>query len=402
MSVSILKNDYNKAKKILESYYKDGIVPESVNDFFQFASNLNEAVTITIRDDKSGKTVEINTDDVLDDKATDASSDNVDFESSFDNVTFNNKETLAFTDDEESADEDEDESNDDETDNSDDTKSTDDNSNESKESDDNSNKSKESDDDSEKSKEDNQKKKFRFKPKRKNESKTHDFTNVINESVMPSVMDYVKIKSNGLKGQVISQFGGDDNNMVVHVDGHTILCSPNDVELVNPKIDTLPPHMKFDPLTLKGIYESYVSCGLFVNGMKITPNDCYVKVSDYFSTNENDEVNIVIEGEKTSAIKRYVNLTENINDVIDVANYVPGKIVHNGMNEDILIHIGDYMKYKNLKESYETVRVLSFVNESETTLNYVSGSYIRLNDANDIYISENEISINDAINKLLK
>jgi hypothetical protein len=174
--------------------------------------------------------------------------------------------------------------------------------------------------------EDKPKKKFKFKAKKKNESTELDFEYSINEGVTPTVLDYVKLKSNGRKGQVISHFADDRNSMVVHVDGHTVVCSPSDVEFINPKNDTLPPHMKFDPLTLKGIYESYIGCGLFINNMKITPNDCQVKLSDYFSTLDNEEVSIVIEGENTSALKKYISLTENVNDVIDIANYSSGKM----------------------------------------------------------------------------
>ena len=249
--------------------------------------------------------------------------------------------------------------------------------------------------------EDKPKKKFKFKAKKKNETVEVDFDNNINESVEPTVLDFVRLKSNGLKGQVISHFADDRNSMVVHVDGHTIVCTPNEVDFINPKQDTLPPHMKFDPLTLKGIYESYVGCGLFVNGVKITPNDCQVKVSDYFSSSDNKEIEIVIEGEKTLALKKYISLTENINDVIDIANYVNGKMSVSNEEIDVLIHSGDYTRYKNIKESYTPVRTLVFVDGVETKLNVVPGSSLKLDTVDDLYIPESEISINSAVNKLL-
>lgn len=422
MSVQIYKNDFNKAKKVLESFYGKKDIPLGVQDFFQYASSLNEAVTITIRDDKTGKTVEINTDDALDGKSNGASSDmteeGADFESSFNNVTFDPKESLAFNDEEEDADDDDE--NDDADEKGD--ESSDDNSNDNDEStdgveseestdeesdtDDSSEESTDeesNDNDSDKSEnsEDKPKKKFKFKAKKKNESYEIKSENVLNESVVPTVMDYVKLKSNGRKGQVISHFSDDRNSMVVHVDGHTVVCTPKDVEFINPKQDTLPPTMKFDPLTLKGVYESYVGCGLFVNNVRVTPPDCCVKVSEFFSKSDNEEVSIVMEGETTSAIKKYISLTEDVNNVIDIANYVPGKMNVSGVDINVLIHKGDYTKYKNVKESYEPVRTLVFDNGKETSMRLIPGTALRLDSADDLYIPESEMSINDAINKLL-
>jgi hypothetical protein len=135
--------------------------------------------------------------------------------------------------------------------------------------------------------------------------------------------------------------------------------------------------------------------------MKITPNDCQVKLSDYFSTLDNEEVSIVIEGENTSALKKYISLTENVNDVIDIANYSSGKMNVSGDEVNVLVHVGDYTKYKNLKESYVPVRTLVFVDGAETKMNLVPGTLLRLDACDDLYIPESEMSINDAVNKLL-
>ncbi len=401
MSIEILKEDSVKAKKILESFYTSNEIPESVNDFFQFASNLNEAVTITIRDDKSGKTVEINTDDAL--NGNDGANQEANFSSSFDNVTFNAEDSLAFSDDEDSADDEKkDDEKKDDNDKLNDSENQDPNESETEDNGDVEVEGTEEDnnDSEEKSEtEDKPKKKFKFRSKKKDESVNTEHTNALNESANASVMDCVKLKHNGKKGQIIGQLS--DNDVIVHVEGHTLVLPTKEVELLTHKYDTLPPHMKFDPLTLKGVYESYIGCGLFINNMRITPEDCQVKIMEFFSTPDDKEVELVIEGEKTKAIKKYIRLTENVNDVIDIANYAKGKMIVANESVDVLIHMNDYNEYRNVNESYKTVRTLVFNDKGETSMTVVSGTVLRLDSKEDVYIPEYVESISKSIDTLL-
>lgn len=398
MSIEILREDSAKAKKILESFYPTKETPKSVADFFQFASNLNEAVTITIRDDKSGKTVEINTDDALEGNV--GGEQEANFSSSFNNVTFNAKDSLAFSDDEESAD-DEDDKKDDE---KDEKKNESDKLNDSENQDIEDNEtdtedSEENEGSEDKNDEEKPKKKFKFRSKKKDESVSTNGTDVLNENVKAGVMDCVRLKHNGKKGQIIGQLS--DDNVIVHVDGHTLVLSTKEVENISPKYDTLPPHMKFDPLTLKGVYESYIGCGLFINNMRITPDDCQVKVMEFFSTPEDKEVELVIEGEKTNAIRKYIRLTENVNDIMDIANYAKGKMLVANEAVDVLIHMNDYNVYRNVNESYKTVRTLVFNNNGETSMKVVPGTILRLDTKEDVYIPEYVESISKSVDKLL-
>lgn len=400
MSVRIFKDDVVKAKKILESFYTDN-TPVTVSDFFQYASSLNEAVTITIRDDKSGKTVEINTDDALDGNVGNNENQQADFSSSFDNVTFKAEDSLAFGDTEDDADDDK-KDNDDKGEDKDEKLNDSEEQNPEESNDDNNDTDSESEEteESDESTDEKPKKKFKFKAKKKNESVEYNTSIVLNENVQASVLDYVKVKNMGdRKGQIISQMNND--NIIVHIDGHTILCSPKDIELVNGKRDTLPPHMKFDPLTLKGIYESYVDCGLFINNMRITPADCQVKLCEFFSTPEDKEVELVIEGTKTPALRKYIQLTENVNDVIDIANYVPGKINTLSGKINALIHIGDYTTYKNVNESFVSVRTLQFNQNNETKMVVESGINVSLDTNDDVYIPEFVEYINNAVDTIL-
>ena len=135
--------------------------------------------------------------------------------------------------------------------------------------------------------------------------------------------------------------------------------------------------------------------------MRITPNDCQVKLQEFYSTPENKEVELVIEGVKTPALKKYIRLTENVNGVIDIANYESGKMNINNESVNVLIHMGDYMNYKNVNESYGAVRTLVYNTNGETNMTLVSGNSLRLDTNDDIYIPEYVQSINNAVDTLL-
>ena len=155
-----------------------------------------------------------------------------------------------------------------------------------------------------------------------------------------TVLDFVEIPD-GRKGQVISKLA--DGTLIVNVQGHTLPFQVRELKALRKRPDTLDFPVKFDPNTLKGTFESYVSCGMFLNNVQVTPNDCKVKLLEYVTANENDEINIIIEGEATKAAKKYIRITENLNDVLDLANYAEGKMILNveGVltESDVLINI---------------------------------------------------------------
>ena len=114
-----------------------------------------------------------------------------------------------------------------------------------------------------------------------------------------------------------------------------------------------------------------------------------------------DEINIIIEGEATKATKKYIRITENLNDVLDLANYAEGKMTLNveGVltESDVLINIKDYMKYKNVNEETCPVKTLVFDENGETHLRYVNGTQLRLNESSDVYVPEYINDLNRAM-----
>ena len=401
MSTEILKTDYNKARKILESFYGEN-VPAEANDFFR----LQENVKITIKDESTGKTVEINTeDDIKDVKKT---SNEADFDQAFKDVTFNPEASLMFSDDEESAD-------DEDKDEKDEVKEEETEETETKKEDEGTETEKseksedeESEEDSEGDKKSEKRKTFKFKvtKKSKNESLKQDGTGVkpLNESAdkpEPNVLDIVLCKD-GKKGQVICKQA--DGNLIVNVEGHTKIYAPGDLTLPYGKFDTLEAPFKYDANTLKGVYESFVKCGIYINDVQVTPNDCQVQLLEYLTAPDDAEINLIIEGQKTPAVKKYIKITEDIDSVIDMANYGEGKIAYvvEGKTDvnDVLVHLGDYKHYRMVKESNIPVRVLLKDDNGETHLRFVAGGNIRLNEGTDVYTPDYELLIDSAINLL--
>ena len=404
MSVDIAKSDYINTKKILESVYgKD--MPETAKNFVNF---VNESLIITIKDESTGKSVEINADTVTSSDKSGDVDENADFESSFkDTTTFNSDDSMLFKDDEESSDEgkDKDTKNESSEDSKDDEKSEESKDDEKSEDSKDDEKSEDSKDDESDKEEKPKKKVFKFKAKKKdnesNESVKDSSKNAINEDVnvaKTTVLDYVEVPD-GRKGQVISQLA--DGTLIVNVQGHTLPFQAKELKALNPKPDTLDFPVKFDPNTLKGIIESYVSCGMFLNNVQVTPNDCSVKLFEFITSKDDDEINIIIEGEATKAKKKYIRITENLDDVFDLANYTEGVMTLNveGVLEEsnVLVNIKDYLKYKNVNEETCPVRTLIYDENGETHLKYINGTQLRLNESSDVYVPEYINDLNRAL-----
>lgn len=325
--ISVTPENETKLKKIFEGYYKESI-PKSVTDFFRKSEeSLQEGLKITIRDDNSGKTIEFDTDDLNKD-ASSVSSTGTDGSAPADAVsddytTFKVDDSQLFGGSDSSDDDADDEDKDkkDKKDSDKDEKSKD------QETD-----KKVSDNESEESEEEQEtKKKLKFKVKRKKKSsddesdKTDESVKTVkgktlNESAQPNVLDWVLYK--GEKCQVIGKLANDD--FILNCQGRTVQCSQKEVKLVSKKMDSVPNQFKFDMKTLKALHEQMVHAGLFMNNNRISPNDCFVKYSEYKQATDNDDVRLIIEGETTFANKKYVKLLEDVNDFANPDDYVDG------------------------------------------------------------------------------
>ena len=374
LNIALHKDDYKKAKKVFESVYGDA-APVEVRDFFQLAEEaMNEGVKIRIEDTKTGKVVELNTDD-------DDSSDN---KSSSDkeqvttdpfkdvNTTFHASDSALFGSDVDSSDEGK----------KDEDKDKDETSNEEVETKETAETTEETSSEESK-KEEPKKKKFKFKPnKHKNESvEVKANAKHLNEEAdpkvalkQPNILDWVYIEG-GQKGQIIGKLPMSDN-FIVNVNGHTIEASPKSVKMVTEKPDTLPAPYKFDPTTLKALFEQFVHCGMFINENQITPNNTFVKYSDFINAKNDEDITIVIDGQRTVANKKYIRIMEEVNDFANVNEYVEGvEIAGSGATlRNILFNISDYSKAAG---SSAPVRVLVTDENNEQSLIYLPAGSIK-------------------------
>lgn len=345
LSISLHKDEYAKAKKVFESVYGDK-TPVSVKDFFQLAdSSLDEGLKITIKDDKSGKTVEFDIDELTggkdsEDADTSSTDEQSNFEDSFKDVTFDSKDSELFN----VGDEDSDDEKDDDKDKSSDKDEKDEESDDQLES----KKDAEESDDSEGEEEKPAKKKFMFR-KKKNESVATPVakkSRVLNESAgcsaTPNVLDWVKL-SDGNVAQVIATLPM-TGHYIVNLNGRTIEVSPDKLVLAGCKRDLVEAPCKFDKATLKLLSESMVRCGMFVNNNQITPNGCYVKYGDYINAKDDEQIRIVVEGDSVLASKKYIRVLEDINNFAIPSGFVSAEEISEiGVKlRDILVNVDEF------------------------------------------------------------
>jgi len=102
--------------------------------------------------------------------------------------------------------------------------------------------------------------------------------------------------------------------------------------------------------------EQMVQCGMFMHDNRLTPNDCYVKYSEYAAAGEDEPVKLVVEGQVTMVSKKYVKIVEDFNEFLNPADYAEGEEIADGQAiRAILYNVNDYAKAIN---DIDPVRVL--------------------------------------------
>lgn len=390
MRIAAHKDDSKKLKKILESFYGEN-TPVSVKDFFQLSEELlNEGVKITIEDTKTGKKVTLDTDDI-DNNAADSSTDENGITSDpFKdvNTTFETSESALFSTDDDSSDEGEDDKDDkDESKKEDDEKSesSDDKDNESND-EDSKDESESSEENKEEKTEDKPKKKFMFRKKKQigESAKPAEDTNAkpLNESedassrvkyAEPNVLDWVSCPAGN--GQIIAKLPMSDN-FIINVNGRTVEYSKNQVTMLKNRPDTVECPYKYDEKTLKGLFEQMVHCGLYMNNNRLTPNSCFVKYSEYIAAQPEDDVRMVVENEQVFAKKKYIKVTEEVNEFANINDYVEGvEVTSTGeVLRNVLLNLKDF---NSSNGTSDPVRVLVTLEDGSKKLVNLPASSVR-------------------------
>jgi hypothetical protein len=60
---------------------------------------------------------------------------------------------------------------------------------------------------------------------------------------------------------------------------------------------------------------------MFMNGMKMTPDDCKMKYSDYVNAANDDKVPVLVEKQKLSIDRKYMKVLEDVNDFANITDY---------------------------------------------------------------------------------
>ena len=158
--------------------------------------------------------------------------------------------------------------------------------------------------------------------------------------------EYVQIgdtvKLDGQKGYVIGEFNG---QIVVQIQGSTRMVDPSKVkENKKPDLTTMP-NMKFDEKTQKLLFEQYVKCAIYLGNVPIKFNDCYVKYSSWNDAKDDQNVKVLMEGNKIFMPKNQIRILEDVNDFANEDNYIPGVIIDEETEtvlDNILINAEDY------------------------------------------------------------
>jgi hypothetical protein len=161
------------------------------------------------------------------------------------------------------------------------------------------------------------------------------------------------------RGFIIGEIEG---KFIVQVQGNTYLVDPKELKEYRKKPDiTTEPHMKFDEVTQKVLFEKYVRCGIYMGNVPVKMTDCFVKYSSWERATPDQSVKVLVEGNSTFMPKSQIKIYEDLNDFANPDNYVPGVIIDETSEdalENILINAIDYTNAIGDADKVEIVRTL--------------------------------------------
>lgn len=242
-----------KIENILES----NNLPYKVSkrgDKLMIMNALSEGVLITVTDDKTGKTVKINTEELESNDETQENDENTQ-----DVTTFDDNENATGTEN-----------------------STEENV--------------EGENDGQKNESTtNRPVIFKVKKQKTDESLgLTTYANKINENDEEiSVMDEVKYKNE--KGNIVSRLNTGEYIISMN-NGSTEKARPSQIKLVKDKF--------------KSCVCENVKCGVFMNDFCLTPENCLTDLNEFNKASNNDQILIIVEGEKQFIDKKYVKLID--------------------------------------------------------------------------------------------
>ncbi len=161
--------------------------------------------------------------------------------------------------------------------------------------------------------------------------------NVLNEGVQ--IGNDVMYK--GKKGAII---GAQGDTWIVQVQGSSNWAKEKELKVIGAKVETVKPPFKFDERTQKVLFEQFIKCGVYMGSTPVKTTNCYVKYKDWADANDDQPINVMVEGQLNIMPKQNVRIFENINEFANPENYVEGVILdENGQAiENVMISVEDY------------------------------------------------------------
>ena len=86
-------------------------------------------------------------------------------------------------------------------------------------------------------------------------------------------------------------------------------------------------------------------CGVYMNNVPVKTHNCYVNYAEYKAASDNDNVNVLIEGEKTLLNKSCVRVFESEDEFANPSDYVEGVLINPETGEavkNVLINAPQY------------------------------------------------------------
>ena len=165
------------------------------------------------------------------------------------------------------------------------------------------------------------------------------------------------VKIDGEKGYVIGQIGDD---LIIQVQGSTHRVPQNSKKLKGEKQEKLitEPHMKFDKVSLKLLFEQYVKCGIYVGNTPVKIDNCYTKYSEFNDATGEQVVNVIIEGQSNLVAKNQVRIFEDVNDFANPDGYIEGVIIDEETGLPVEIIKLNAVDYTNAIGDTDMVRVI--------------------------------------------
>jgi hypothetical protein len=184
--------------------------------------------------------------------------------------------------------------------------------------------------------------------------------NKLNEEVQ--LLDTVTL--DGKKGYVIGQINGD---IIVQIQGNTHLVNPKKVKEQKQEPLQVTPHMKFDKVTQKLLFEQYVRCGIYVGNTPIKVNNCTTRYSEWLEAKDDQPIKVLIEGTPTFLTKDQIRIFEDVNVFANEENFIPGMLIDEATGEGIENILFNVEDLTNAISDTDEIRIIKSVGEEQVT-----------------------------------